>query len=229
MEDETSFDMRELWMIIRKKWLYIVSITAIAVAFAAILSFFVIKPVYESETTIIIGNAPDQTSEKNDSNSNDIYMYQKLMKTYAAIAKSDSVADKTAKSLGGTYTVKNIQDNLKVTPETDTQILDLKYDNNDANEAQRVLKTLSDAFMEESQAKYPTDNIKVLDNAKVPLNPVKPKKKLNIAIAFCVGLLASIGVLFIMEYMDNTIKNEDDVEKYLNLPVIGIIPKDSGE
>lgn len=229
MEEESSIDLREFWAIIKKRWVYIVSITAIAVVFAGILSFFVLKPTYESETTIIIGNAPNQDSQKEQSNSNDIYMYQKLMKTYAAIAKSDSVADKTAQRLGGTYTVKDIQDNLKVSPETDTQILDLKYDSHDANESQKVLNTLSDAFMEESQAKYPTDNIKVLDKAKVPLKPIKPKKKLNIAIAFCIGFLASIGVVFVMEYMDNTIKNEDDVEKYLKLPVIGLIPKDSGE
>ena len=61
----------------------------------------------------------------------------------------------------------------------------------------------------------------------MPEKPIKPKKALNVAIAFFLGLMASVGLTFIIEYMDSTIKTEEDINKYLELPVIGIIPKNA--
>lgn len=63
-----------------------------------------------------------------------------------------------------------------------------------------------------------------MDEAEVPKEPIKPKKIFNIIIAFALGLFISIVIAFILEYMDNTVKSEDDVSRYLQIPVIGIIP-----
>ena len=60
--------------------------------------------------------------------------------------------------------------------------------------------------------------------ALVPANPVKPNKKLNIAVALVLGLMVAMGLAFLLEFMDSTIKTPDDVEKHLGLPVIGSIP-----
>jgi capsular polysaccharide biosynthesis protein len=69
------------------------------------------------------------------------------------------------------------------------------------------------------------DNVTILAPAEVPnnLSPVKPKPILNIAIAFVVGLMAGVGLAFLLEYLDNTIKTEQDIENYLELPVLGVI------
>ena len=64
-----------------------------------------------------------------------------------------------------------------------------------------------------------------MDRAIVPINPISPNKKLNLAIAFFLGLMISVGIVFLLEYLDSTIKTESDVEKYLDLPVLGVIPK----
>ena len=69
------------------------------------------------------------------------------------------------------------------------------------------------------------DNVTILAVAEVGENasPVKPQPLLNIAIAFVVGLMAGVGVAFLLEYLDNTIKTEQDVERLLELPVLGAI------
>lgn len=66
--------------------------------------------------------------------------------------------------------------------------------------------------------------INIASPALVPSNPVKPNKKLNMAIALLLGLMLSMGLAFLLEFMDNTIKDPGDVEKHLGLPVIGSIP-----
>ena len=53
---------------------------------------------------------------------------------------------------------------------------------------------------------------------------VKPNIKLNLAVAMVLGLMIAVGLAFLLEFMDNTIKNSDDVEKHLDLPVVGLIP-----
>lgn len=229
MEEERSFDLRDFWTIIKKRRALILGITAIVVVVTGILCFLILSPVYQSKTTIIIGNAPDQSNSNGRSNSDDIYMYQKLMKTYAGIAKSDLIAQKVADDFGEPEMLKNIQDNLTVTPQADTQILELKFNSKDQQKVEKVLNSIADTFIEESQLKYPTDNIKVLDKAKVPEAPIKPKKVFNVVIAFFIGLIGSVAMVFLLEYMDGTIKNEDDAEKYLRLPIIGLIPKNTNK
>ncbi|EGT5631421.1 capsular biosynthesis protein, partial [Clostridium botulinum] len=69
------------------------------------------------------------------------------------------------------------------------------------------------------------NTIELLDKPVIPEKPIKPRKLLNIAIALFMGLLLSAGRAFIQEYMDKTIKTENDIDKYLELPVIAVIPK----
>jgi capsular polysaccharide biosynthesis protein len=64
-----------------------------------------------------------------------------------------------------------------------------------------------------------------VDPAVVPHNPIKPRVKLNIAIGGVLGLFVGVGLAFLLEFVDNTIKTKEDVERVLGLPVIGQIPE----
>ncbi|MDZ7376910.1 MAG: polysaccharide biosynthesis tyrosine autokinase [candidate division KSB1 bacterium] len=67
-------------------------------------------------------------------------------------------------------------------------------------------------------------DVRVIDPAEEPLWPVKPMKKKTVAIGFVLGMMLGIGMALFLEFMDNTIKTEDDVEKHLNLPILASIP-----
>jgi capsular exopolysaccharide synthesis family protein len=69
-----------------------------------------------------------------------------------------------------------------------------------------------------------TNNIYKLDSAILPTKPVHPRVKLNILLAVIVGLLGGFGLAFLLEYLDNTMKSQEDVEKYLHIPFLGVIP-----
>src|SRR5665648_1190487 len=68
-------------------------------------------------------------------------------------------------------------------------------------------------------------DIRIIDEARIPNSPIKPNKKLNLAIGGILGLMLGVMLTFFLEYMDNTIKTTDDIERYLGLPVLGLIPK----
>lgn len=223
MEEEITLDLRDLFRVLRKRIKLIALITIICTLASGILSFFVIAPTYEAKTSIIVGKLK---GEEGNLQNNDVIMYQNLIKTYAEIGKSDRVAEAAAIRLNGDYSPSKLKKMITVTPQQGTQILVIKAENQDPQEAARIVDAVSEAFVEESRIVYETGgNISIIDKAKVPENPVKPKKALNVAIAFFIGVMASVGLVFVLEYMDRTIKTEEDVEKYLGLPVIGIIPK----
>ncbi len=71
-----------------------------------------------------------------------------------------------------------------------------------------------------------TGNIWIVDRAETPKFIFKPKKKLNITISIIIGLLLGIGLAFFFEYLDNTLKTTEDVEKYVKMPVLGVIPRE---
>ncbi|HHT89446.1 MAG TPA: hypothetical protein GXZ68_00580 [Firmicutes bacterium] len=70
-----------------------------------------------------------------------------------------------------------------------------------------------------------TADVQVIDDAILPENPVKPRVKLNIAIGIVLGLFLGVGLAFLLEFMDNTINDQDDVERWLGLPVLAQIPE----
>jgi len=70
-----------------------------------------------------------------------------------------------------------------------------------------------------------TTNIRIVDHAEVPKTPFKPKKLMNFLLSIVVGLFMGIGLAFFFEYLDNTVKTPEDIQKYLQVPNLALIPK----
>jgi polysaccharide biosynthesis transport protein len=70
-----------------------------------------------------------------------------------------------------------------------------------------------------------TSNIRIIDTAVIPRSPIKPKKKLNMFLAAVIGLILGVGMAFLLETIDNTVKSPEDVEHYLGLPLLGVFEK----
>lgn len=225
MMDKT-IDLREIVHAIKKRILMIIGITAACTAAAVLVSVYVLKPVYEAKTSIIISKSETETSM---TTYNDVLMYQNLIKTYSEIAKSKSVAKLAAEKLGNKYSAQQIMKVSDVIPGTNTQILTISAVSGSAEDARDIVQALAESFIKESAEVFPSSNvIKVIDEAEIPQAPVQPNKNLNAILGMILGLLFSGGVVVLMEYMDSSIRTEEDVAKYLrDLPVVGIIPKDA--
>lgn len=95
----------------------------------------------------------------------------------------------------------------------------------DANVAQEIYIMLAKRYEEAriSEVMEPTD-VQVVDVAIAPEEPIKPKKALNIVIGAILGIFIGVGLAFLLEFMNRTIRTAEDVRQYLDLPVLGTIP-----
>ena len=69
-----------------------------------------------------------------------------------------------------------------------------------------------------------TSNVSIIDRAEVPKSPVSPKKKQNLILTLIIGLMGGVGLAFVIEYLDDTVKGPEDVERLVGLPSLGVIP-----
>jgi len=93
-----------------------------------------------------------------------------------------------------------------------------------AESSRQLYELLIKRFKETSLTEeMKTGNIRVIDRAEVPSYPVKPRKKRNILLAMVVGLFLGIGLAFLLEYLDNTIKLPEEVTDFLRVPYLGPI------
>lgn len=220
--EEQEIRLDEIFDALKKRWLMIVSITLTAAIIAAVLSFFVIKPKYEASTKLFIGK---EEAESQGYSQNDVTMYQKLMKTYTATIKTKDLVEKALGSSNSEVNIKNVLENLTVTSLTDTQILEIKYESIDPIEAKTIIEEITDEFIETSKKLVPNGNIQIIESVEMPEEPVSPNKKMNIAIAFALGLMVGVGLSLLLEFLDNTFKTKEQVERELEIPVLGTIPQ----
>lgn len=219
--EEQVISLSEIFEALKKRWIMIVAITVAATLISGVISFFVIDPVYETSTKLFIGK---EESDNSAYNTNDIQMYQKLLQTYAQTIKTRDLVGKAINNLSYDLEEQDVVNSLTVTPVTDTQILQIKYKSKNPEEAKDVLENITQEFITTSKELVPNGNVKIIEEVQLPEAPVSPNKKMNIAIVFLLGFMVSIGLVFLLEYLDNTYKNKEQLEKELGIPVIGVIP-----
>ena len=223
---EEEIDLLQYWEVMRKRWILVVVLPLIAALTSGIISFFVIKPVYQASTTLIVGaKATDSGKTATQMLDNNVLMAnQQLAKTYATIAQSRTVEQNVIKDLNLSLTVEKLDKLISITQVKTTEILEIQVTNTDPVLAASIANTMAQEFSKTVIEIKKVDSVSIVDKAVTPDKPVKPNKTLNVLIAFVVGLMASVGLVFLLEYLDNTIKTSSDIEKLLGIPVLGVIP-----
>ncbi|MBE6058629.1 MAG: capsular biosynthesis protein [Clostridium sulfidigenes] len=219
--EEQVISLGEILEVLKKRWKLILIVTLLATLVSGLASFFLISPKYEASTKLFIGK---EAGAEAGYDQNEIGMYQKLMKTYSEAIKTRDLVGRAIKVANSNLTEDEVLKKLTVVTVADTQILQIKIDDKDPNMAATMVQAITNEFVTTSKALVPNGNIKVIETVKVPEIPVSPNKKMNIAIAFLLGLMVSVGVSFLLEFLDNTYKNREQLEKELDIPVIGTIP-----
>lgn len=219
-EFSSEISFSEIIFALKKRWKIIFATTISFTVLVTLITFFLIDPVYEVHTKVFIG----KDAEVNYDN-NDVQMYQKLLLTYAQILKTEDLIGTALDNVDSDMTMEEVMKNITVEPITDTQILQIRLKGKNKDDLAVVLDSITEEFIKESREIVPNGNVKIIRHVKKAGNPISPNKKMNIALGFLIGLVSGMAIVFLIEYMNNTYKNKEEVERNLKQPVLGVIPK----
>lgn len=218
--EQQEIDLRDLFYTLKRRLPLIVALPLVAAVVAALVSLLVLSPVYKASTTLWV--VKDGTAQITY---NDVLLNRNLTKTYAEVAKSRAVmADVIDRLRLQKTTVQDLQKKLTVTPVRDTEILSFTVEDTDPAMAARLADAVAEAFKSQIRSYMKVENVAVVDAAVEPTDPFKPRTSMNVAVAFVLGLMAAVGLAFLLEYLDTSIKTPDDVTRHVGLPVLATIP-----
>lgn len=214
-------ELREVITILRKRFVVIAAIPVIALATAAVMVFFIVQPVYEASTTLLVGKTPGEQQIIYQ----DILANRQIVKTYREIARSAKVMDQVITWLDLDTTADELRRAVDVRLRGDTEIIEIVVEHADPVQAKVIANATADAFKRSVISIMQVDNVVTIDEARVPTDPVKPRKMQVMVVSAFLGALTGLGIAFLAEYMDNTVENPDELEELFDVPVLGVIPE----
>lgn len=222
MEDTQQtqeIDLLSLFRMIFNKWYIILISTIVCFGLASIYAYGMLDDDYTAQTSMIILVDNDVQSDEQNFN-----FSQKLTKTYTELAKSDLVVQEVIKSLSLDYTNEQLRKMMTISGVQDTPVIKLSVETKDPQLAKNIANKTVEVMQVVSLQFEGFDNIEVLDVAQIPAIPSGPNRILYVAIGIILGGILGVGMIFVMELVDHSIKTPDDIERKLGLRTLAIIP-----
>lgn len=214
--------LHEIIKIIKNKAGLIVLLTSFAVAISAMATYFLVSPVYESTSQVLISQNQDQKAALN---TEAVQMDLQLVSTYTDIIKSPAILDQVNRKLESGYSGPELAEKITVSTSENSQVVSIAATDSEPDAAVRLANTTAQTVVEEIPELMKVENVSILYSAILSedLMPIKPNIWLNMSLAAVAGFLLGIGAAFFMNSLDATIKNRTDVKSSLGIPVLGMI------
>src|SRR5690625_3628586 len=225
MEEEIS--LVELFDILKKHIRVIILTTVLTAVIAAIYTFFLVTPKYQSSTEMLVSHSSDSTTQ--NMTQQDINTSIQLINTYSDIIRNDVTLDPVIEDLGLDMTAKELREDITVQTENDSQVFSIQVQSENPYQATEIANTVADYFQEEIYEIMNVDNVTVISSAALNNNPVSPNNLLNIVIGVLLGGMIGIGIVFVRELVDSTVKTEEQAEQitgWHNLGEINLFTKE---
>lgn len=219
-QNEMELDLLELFHYLKKKlWLIGAAFLVCAVVGFAV-SQLLMAPKYTAATRMYVLN---RTSEANVVYA-DIQTSTYLLNDYKVLITGENVTTEVIRMLGLNDTPRQLEGKIKVTAPDNTRVLQINVTEKDPVLAADIANCVRDVAAAQIEEIMDVDAVKLVYPAAVPENPSSPNVMLNTMIAAAFGVFVSVFVLVVAFMLDDTIRTEEDVARYLGLSTLGVIP-----
>lgn len=227
---EETISLQDIFEILKKRWMLILASFFIAIGLTSIVTFFVMTPKYQASTQLTVTLPTNEAG----ANVNDVNFNLQMMNTYKDfITQAQIVAEDARGRLeaetGFEGDFHDVQGMIEVAQNPNSQMFSIKATSTDPKEAMQVANAVTAAFKEKAQETLSVDKISVLSDATLPENPVSPNRKLNLLIGAVLGLMIGVGLAFLNEMLDKTVKDDRFIKDTLGLPILGVVPQMSAK
>lgn len=218
-KDEIEIDLLELFLIIKEKILVILAAGLLVSCLGCAFTAFLMPPVYTSQSSILV-----LTKETTLASLADLQMGSQLTNDYEVLITSRPVLESVIEKLGLDMEYQDLEKDITINNPNDTRILEISVESQSPEACRSIVNELTvtaSAFIGDKMEVVPP---KVIEEGELPTEKTRPIMWKNALICFLLGLFVSAAVIVVMAVMDDTIKTEEDVEKYLGIPTLATVP-----
>ena len=218
--DEIEIDLGEVFHLVISK-LGVIILSGILLGVLSIIgTMLFITPKYESTTKIMVLNKQDN----NTLTSADMQTSTQLTKDYAELIQSRTVLEGVIAQLNLDMTYKKMLNKVSVETSSDSRIVSISVTDEDPYTASEIANAVRDMAAEHIQSVMDIEAVNVVDTANTPNEKASPSLAKNGVIGGLLGVIIAMAAVIIIYLTNDTIKVEEDVERYLGLSVLGSIP-----
>lgn len=225
---EETISLKEIFDILRKHLTSILISMFVGLALAAIVTFFVLTPKYRSQAQLIVTLPQTETT-----NANDVNMNLQMINTYKELVTGDlvinQVKDRIESEYGIDKSVQELKDSVEVTQSQNSLMFSIRATDTSSVYAANIANTTALVFQENAKDVLSVDKISIISNAEASSSPVSPNNKLNLAIGLVLGILVGVGIAFLLELLDRTVKDNKYVTETLGFTILGTVPQMSAK
>ena len=222
-KDEIEIDLRELFLLIRKKLLLILAVTITCGVAAGLVSYYLVTPKYQSTSKIYI-----LTDSGSVVSLTDLQVGSSLANDYSELIQSRPVVEGVIENLELDMTYDDMLDLLTIENPENTRMIKMTVTYKDPNVAKEIANEFANVTKSQIPRIMKTDEPSIVEEAIADADPVSPNVKKNAVIAAVIGMFVSIGAVVVMNLLDDTVKTTEDVERYLKLNTLAAIPQEGG-
>lgn len=220
-----EINLKDLFSYFLSKLFIVVITLAVAILVSAVYAECIKTPKYRSYTTIVLTRSGDTGENSNGITQSDILLNQKLVSTYREIIKSRRVLGQVVKNLDLDMSVEELSGMISVTNEEDTELIKISVSCENKTDAKNIANEIAKVFSNEIVDIYNIKNVSIIDNAIKAKGPYNMNTTKDVVVAALIGIVLGFGIIFIMFYFDTTIKNAEEIQTKLGLPLLGVVPR----
>lgn len=221
-EENEVIDLTEILSAVRQHLLELIFVTLAAALVGFTASKFLMNPKYDSSALMIVNTRQDVNANVT---SDQINSATKLVSTYSIIIKSDTVQAQVIDNLGLNLTYAKLNKRVTVAAVDDTQVMKITVQSDSPEWARQVCEQIITVAPDVIKEAFEAGSVKVISNPSLATEPVSPNIMKNTMLAAAVGFVLVIGIIVLQVLLDNKINTEEDVTKYLDMTVLGVIPQ----
>lgn len=221
-EDEVEIDIGEIIALFWNHALWIIGAAVGMGLVCFLICTFCLTPRYEASINMIVNTRQDTTATVTNDNINSA---KSLASTYAIVIKSNTVLDEVIQTLGLDMTYRELSENIDVESVDSTQIIKITVQNEDPELAGLITQTIATVAPDVLVETVEAGSCKIVSKVEIDYNPVYPRTKRYTVMFAALGMFAACGIIFVLHLLHNYIEDDEDVQKKLELPVLGLIPE----
>lgn len=216
---EVEIDLLEIFYLLRSKLLVIILTTVLFAAAAGCFSKFFMTPIYSSTSKLYI-----LTQSTSLTSLADIQMGTQLTQDYMELIKSRPVVEAVIHNLKLDTTYEDMLSKISISNPSNTRILNLTVEDADPRMAKEIVDELANVSIVRISSIMATDEPNIVEEGHIAAYPIKPGIKKNTVIGALLGIFISCGLIIMIYLLDDTIHSAEDVEKYLGLNTLVMVP-----